>query len=452
MSLSDATIEGVPGRPRPTLDESNCQNITVGSGGVLEYVKIIEPDPQLKQVLATPLGISDGGIVDGVVDNGATGPTVNGTGTVENSVAGIIEFIAPGGVAINDTAQVIAVVGATQNGQDSPASATVVNSIAIQKFRAFSINLDGDNPPGPNATASMTLSYYSGVVSTTPPDTGGSAGTSPGTITPSHPVSGALNLAPDGIHETANSSTVDAGTESVTPRAPTDDFDGGVRSFNVPDVGADEFGTGPPALNTITATGVTYKSATIRGTINTNEVDNPSVRFLYGQGTSLSSQTVAHDVPAGTSTVVQQATITGLAPNTTYSFLIESGSQHAQVVSFHTPKKPQLFNGVVFEQHSSQATSKHVVALKLFCPANTVGFCKGSLTLSQARTRLGSATFLANHGNLFTVQITLTSAAFRQLVSTRTEKVVATAAAHDANGTKKTTSASITLTAPPKKG
>jgi hypothetical protein len=448
VELTNDTLEGIPGRPRPTLDLTKCQAITAESGGVVRNVSVIEPDLNSGSQNA-PIAATAGGTLDGIVDPGNFGAIIDGTGTIENSFSAVILFQDSGGMAINDTAQVIVAEGFSQNGQDTNSSATVVNSIA-NKFEAFSINGSGTNPP--NATASMTLSYYAGTtVIHRPPDP--NFGTKDGTITADHPVASGstpLNLAPDGVHETANSPTVDAGTETIG--APTDDFDGGTRSFNgAPDVGADEFGTGLPTLNTITATNVTYKSATLRGTINTNEIDNPSVRFLYGKGTSRTLQTPAQDVPASTSIVVHQAIVTGLTPSTTYTFLIESGSQQAQVVTFHTPKKPQPFNGVVFEQHSSQATSKHVVALQLFCPTSTVGFCKGALKLTSGRTILGSHTFLANHGNLFTVHITLTAAAFRQLVTKRTETVLGTAAAHDANGTRKTTTASITLKAPPKR-
>jgi hypothetical protein len=298
----------------------------------------------------------------------------------------------------------------------------------------------------------MNLSYYVGDTWTMPPNSGGSQGSLAGQINASNQIGSSatpLGLASDGIHETAASPTINAGTAAAAG-LPSDDFDGGVRTFGAaPDVGADEAGTGLPIMNTLAASNVTTSGATLHGTIDTNEVDNPSVRFLYGKGSALTSQTAAHDVPPGISTVAQQVALTGLSPNTTYSFVIESGGQPAQVVTFHTASL-NPFKGVVFEQHTATASKQRVVALQLFCPTNTIGFCQGALALTSGKTTLGSHTFLTNHGNLFTVKVTLTQSAFNQLAQKRTLTVLATAAAHDANGNKKTTSASVTLKAPPK--
>jgi hypothetical protein len=450
VNLIGVTLEGIPGRPRPTLDLSNCQTITVETNGVLRNVVVIEPGLD-KNPPSFSLGATAGGTIDGIVDQGRFGPAIDTTGTVENSFVSAISFFESGGVAINDTAQLMVVQAAQQQGQNFNADATVINSIA-QKFWAYTLNYD--NSSTPTATATMTLSHYAGDTSTTPPSSTGTPGKGPGTINADTQVATAatpLDLAADGIHETAGSPTVDAGEHSTHPPLPPDDFDGGNRGLGNIDVGADEFGSGRPTLNTLTATNVTAHSATLQGTINTNEIDNPSVQFLYGPGSTLSSQTTAVDEPPSTSTVTLQTPITGLSPNTTYSFLIESGSQQAQLVTFHTPKPPNPFPGVVFEQHSAQASPSHVVSLQMFCPTKTIGFCKGTLTLKRAGIKLGSASFLANHGNLFTVHVTLTPTAFNQLVKARTESVLGIAAAHDANGNSKTTSASITLKAPPRR-
>lgn len=454
-----ATVEGVPGRPRPILQSGpTCARITLGIGAVLRDVTIQGP-PQSANAQTSTVNLNGGGILDGLIDEDALGVLDTGPGVVENTAVGGIVFTGTGGVAINDTAQQIIVEGYQQNSQNINASATVVNSIVRVHNGIQAFNFNADGPGTPTTTATLNVSYYVGDTSTTPPPTGGQFGTTDGQITQSHqigPSSMTLNLASDGIHETASSPTIDQGTNSPSAgNLPTDDFDGGVRSAgNAPDVGADEFGTGLPILNTLAATNVTYKSATLHGTIDTNEVDNPSVRFLYGKGSALTFQTAAHDAPAGVTNAPQQVTVTGLSPSTTYSFVIESGSQQAQVVTFHTakaPPPPNPFKGVVFEQHTAQASRQRVVALQLFCPTNTLGFCQGTLTLSSGRTVLGSHAFLTNHGNLFTVKITLTQTAFNQLVRKRTETVLATAVAHDSHGNRKTTTASITLKAPPKR-
>ncbi|MFL5824018.1 MAG: hypothetical protein ACJ764_11310 [Solirubrobacteraceae bacterium] len=446
--LTNETLEGIPGRPRPTLDLSKCQQIAAETGGVVRDVSVIEPSSDSGSP-GLPVTASDGGILDGVVDPGGFGPFVFGAGTIENSFISGITFMGSGGVAINDTANIIQVEGQSANGLTQDAAATVVNSIA-SKFKAFSVNFENTDPP--TTTATMTLSYYAGDTDASAPDGHGQFGTAGGTINQSHqvaPASTPLNLASDGVHETVNSPTINAGTLSSNPPLPTDDFDGGSRASGTPDVGADEAGSGLPALNTLAATGITAHGATIHGTINTNEVDNPNVRFLYGKGASRTLHSPAHDVPAGVSNVAQQVTLTGLTPGTTYTFVLVSGSQQAQVLSFRTrPLNP--FKGVVFEQHTTTANAKHVVALQMFCPTSTIGFCKGILTLTRGTTKLGSAGFLADHGHLFTVHVTLTAAAFRQLVTKRTESAIGTAAAHDANNNRKTTSASITLKAPPK--
>jgi hypothetical protein len=456
LGITNSTVEGISGLPRPTLDETtNHCGIGVGTGGVLRDVTVLEPTCNAC-LQGLPLIIADGGTADGIVDPGTGyGAFVDGSSTVENSFINLIVFQDSGGVAINDTAGEIDVRGVTAPDQNNNlknfnAAATVVNTIA-KKFRAYNLRFDSTTPP--TSTATMTLSYYAGVTDSSAPDGHGQFGSSGGTINASNKVvsdATPLNLAADGLHETEASPTVDAGTQSSNPQLPATDYDNGNRALGAPDVGADEYLSGLPTLQTISATNITSKSATLRGTINTNEIDNPSVQFLYGKGASRTLHTTPHDAPPSTATVLEQATVTGLTPDTTYSFVIESGSRPAQVVTFHTPKPPNPFKGVVFEQKSAQANAKHVVALKMFCPANTIGFCKGSLTFKLGTTVLGASTFLANHGNLFTVHVTLTKTAFRQLVSKRSEIVLATAAAHDANGNKKNTAERLTLKAPPK--
>jgi hypothetical protein len=425
--------------------------MTVEEGAVLRDVIILEPPTTDTPEIAT-VSVTAGGTVDGIIDRGSLGLSVIQAGTVENSNVGVIQFTDAGGLAINDTTGGIVVLGYQQNGQNVSASATVVNTIATSPkgLQAFSINFDGPNAP--TATATMNLSYYVGDTWTMPPNSGGGQGSLAGHINASNQIGSSatpLGLASDGVHETAASPTINAGTAAATG-LPADDFDGGVRSFGAaPDVGADEAGTGLAIMNTLAASNITTSGATLHGTIDTNEVDNPTVRFLYGKGSALTSQTAAHDVPPGISNVAQQVALTGLSPNTTYSFVIESGSLPAQVLTFHTANV-NPFKGVVFEQHTATASKQRVVALQLFCPTNTLGFCQGTFALTSGKTTLGSHTFLTNHGDLFTVKVTLTQSAFNQLVQKRTLTVLATAAAHDANGNKKTTSASITLKAPPR--
>jgi hypothetical protein len=107
---------------------------------------------------------------------------------------------------------------------------------------------------------------------------------------------------------------------------------------------------------------------------------------------------------------------------------------------------PAAFAGVTFARKS--AAVRHGRALlRLECPAGTDGSCAGHVVFSPASGggRLGGARFVIQSARTATVEVRLSRAARRALRQHGKLEVVATAIAHDAAGTAKTTTSQITL-------
>ena len=78
-----------------------------------------------------------------------------------------------------------------------------------------------------------------------------------------------------------------------------------------------------PTATTNAATGVTSSGATLNGAINPQGADT-HYQFDYGTTTSYGSNTTSTDGGSGTSSVNENATLTGLSPSTTYHYRIEA--------------------------------------------------------------------------------------------------------------------------------
>src|SRR3954453_10306467 len=83
-------------------------------------------------------------------------------------------------------------------------------------------------------------------------------------------------------------------------------------------MGADEF-VPPPAVTTGAASNVTKSSADVSGTVNPERLAT-TYHFEYGTTTAYGTSTPTTDAGAGTADVPATATLTGLAPGTTYHY------------------------------------------------------------------------------------------------------------------------------------
>jgi hypothetical protein len=100
------------------------------------------------------------------------------------------------------------------------------------------------------------------------------------------------------------------------------------------------------------------------------------------------------------------------------------------------------FNGVTIAQGKFRASKKGAVKLKLTCAGGTAGFCAGTLSFDGAR-----AAFSIPPGSTRSVTVKLPRSKLKTLRRKKKQKLIATAAAHDANGTGRTSSAKLTLLA-----
>jgi hypothetical protein len=102
------------------------------------------------------------------------------------------------------------------------------------------------------------------------------------------------------------------------------------------------------------------------------------------------------------------------------------------------------FAGVAIGHGRVRASRTGAVKLNLSCPATTVGRCAGTLTLDAAR-----AGFSLPAGASKPVAVKLSKSRLKTLRKRKQQNFTAVAVAHDNNGTSHTSSARITLLAPP---
>jgi phosphodiesterase/alkaline phosphatase D-like protein len=114
-----------------------------------------------------------------------------------------------------------------------------------------------------------------------------------------------------------------------------------------------------PTCTTGSATSITATGAKLKGTVNPNG-SSTSANFSYGKS-SLGSSTSSKSVGYGTSAVSTEATLTGLTPNTTYSFRVQAsnskGSCTGATASFKTlPNAPTATTGSASNIKKNSAT------------------------------------------------------------------------------------------------
>jgi hypothetical protein len=130
---------------------------------------------------------------------------------------------------------------------------------------------------------------------------------------------------------------------------------------------------------------------------------------------------------------------------------------NAVLAACPTPKGPNTskpcttthspFAGIGFVSRTVTVNRHGRARVRLRCPTGTDGFCQGRLVLGpgKGRTRFGRARYKISSGETATMAVKLSSAALRALRRHGKLQAVATAVAHDAAGTSKTTTSRLRL-------
>ena len=110
---------------------------------------------------------------------------------------------------------------------------------------------------------------------------------------------------------------------------------------------------------------------------------------------------------------------------------------------------PSAFAGVTFAARRAKVDRHGRARVRISCPAGTDGSCKGTLTLTATRgsARFGRARFGIPASKTATIEVALSRAARQKLRHRGHVTVRARAAARDAAGSAKTTSAQLVLAA-----
>jgi hypothetical protein len=163
---------------------------------------------------------------------------------------------------------------------------------------------------------SMTLNHCIGAIST---DGKGNEAFDAVVGTPP----GLLRLAPDGYHQLPGSSSIDAGltlTDATFLFAP--DIDGGPRTLGSnPDIGADEFGSARPIVDSGAVRSTAGSTAVVAGSVEPGGL--PTGAYVeYGPGPGYGSRTPTTTVTAGFAAVPVAFTLTGMTANVPYHYRI----------------------------------------------------------------------------------------------------------------------------------
>jgi hypothetical protein len=289
-----------------------------------------------------------------------------------------------------------------------------------------------------------------------------------------------VNAAAGDYRQAAGSPTIDAGANE--PINGAFDFEGDPRQIGTTDIGADEFIIAP-AATTGPAGAVTDQSATLSGSVTANGIPT-SYRFEYGPTLAYGGTTPATGVGTGLSAVAAIATVGGLSPATTYHYRlvasnaggVTTGADQTFTTASPQPTPTSPPPAPTSTATTSTATSTttaprpafagvklvssrlsfggRFVALKLSCPAGTVGRCSGRTKLTARRQAgsgaastviVGRAPFsIAARGHA-RVRVRVSRAGRRLLTRVRRLKGKDTNAARNGAGQSKTTVAAVTI-------
>jgi hypothetical protein len=478
------TIHGVAGQPRPRLLFSGPgqQGLQVTSGSTLRYVEVDQERDDATALFAVESSVEQ--VIAKAAGAQATAEISNST--ISNS---IVVASGTNGVALRTLS-----MGGTSLGtyRSVTAIATDVGGVAIQAVAndlfgyagILARNVIARGGPGGHslealsassgATAKLTVDHSNWLGASTQGDKAlivDAAGNQ--TAAPAF-----VNAAAGDYHQAAGSPTIDAGLDEAI-NGPFD-VDGDPRQIGGIDIGADEFVVAP-AATTGPASAVTDRSATLSGSVSANSVPT-SYWFEYGPTTAYGGTTPATDAGSG-GAVAATATLGGLSPATTYHYRLVAANSGVT-----TKGADQTFSTTTTTATSSTGTSStatsstptstsatapptppfagvrlmstrlsfdgRFIALKLSCPAGTVGHCSARTKLTARRragsgaassVTLGRASVSIAAGKQAKVRVRVSRGGRRLLGRVRPLRGKDTNAAHDGAGRSKTTVAAVTI-------
>jgi hypothetical protein len=460
---SNITVHGVEGQSRPRLLLSGAGVQVLGAtlryvqieGGLGGWALTTASGATIDQVVVKALGYG-ADIQNSTIRNSIV--------VAANSLSPVIRAIAWGGANTSTLRNVTAIntgggVAIEANAGSSPAGkATIHASNVIARGGPASVSLRSrTDSSGATATITVHDSNWSGW---SPVGTNAvlDKGTGNQSAAPAF-----IDAAKRDYRQAAGSPTIDAGRDDASNGEL--DVDGDPRRIGATDIGADEFVVAPSA-STGAASVVTDRSASLSGSVDAKGVPT-TYRFEYGPTTAYGHSTPATGAGSGTSIVPAGAAVTGLSAGTTYHYRIvatnaggvATGADGTLTTAVPAPPAPpatsppsaQPFAGV--DLVSRKLTyARRAIAVRLRCPAGTVGRCWGRTTLtararraSARRVTLGRARFSIAPGNRARVKVRVTRAGRRLLNRVPRLRGRAVNVARDGASQSKTIRAAVTI-------
>src|SRR3954447_2157896 len=436
VNKANVRIHGTAGQPRPRLLFSVSDARAVELDGPGDRMSRVELDNLSGDGIFMVPGASADGIVSSISASGSA-CTVQGTlvdsvcraagpppAGVAVAVGGVTTFTAVlrnvTGYAVGASSLGLRVSGSTPG----HVTANATNSI----FRgATGVQTATDSMPATQVRLNIDHSNFTSAVNDPQGLVHRGAGNQ--TAAPAFVNAGAGNF-----HLLSTSPTINAGVDAAA-NGPVD-FDGDPRRIgNRTDIGADEALLALTTVRTDRASKVGSRKATLNGTLLPFRA-TAGYRFQYGRTTAYGKLTP----PSLTQSVA--ATITGLTPSTTYHFRLIA--TNGLTLSRGADRRfTTRFGGVAIV--TDEATvRKRRARIKVRCPARASKRCKGTLTLSEGKHRLGKRKFTIAAGHSRRVGVRISHRGLNDLPLTAR----ATARSKDATGFAARTRATVDLKRP----
>jgi hypothetical protein len=485
------TIHGVAGQPRPRLLFTGLgqQGLQVIYGSTLRYVEVDQDPANDWQALYA----SSNSLIEQVVAKGSgSRAAVINNSMIRNSI--VVSTNPNGGVAlqtdsnganVNSTYRNVTAIATTGWAIRAWAYTDSVNVLARNVIARSGPGLDSLRAkaldPGTTAKITVDHSNWSGKMiegNASIVDGGGNQTSAPAFV----------DAAAGDYRQAPGSPTINAGlTEFVDGPL---DIDGDPRQIGTIDIGADEFFVAP-AATTGAASAVTDHSATLSGSVNPGGAST-AYWFEYGPTTAYGNTTLSVDAGSGKGAVAATATLGGLSPATTYHYrlvaansgvvtkgadkMFTTASLQQPAPPPATQSSPPPASSSTTQTSTTQTSTTQIpatpafagvrlvstrltfggkfIALKVSCPAGTVGRCSGRTKLTAKRrdsaggastVTLGRAAFSIAPGGQARVKVRVSRTGRRLLARVRRLKGNDTNSARDAAGRSKTTTTAVTI-------
>ncbi|MDX6638958.1 MAG: hypothetical protein QOJ01_2469 [Solirubrobacterales bacterium] len=329
LDVNDRYLHGVAGRPRPRIigSSATCITMAIGGAGRIRHLELDGTSTSKPETYA--LVVDGGASAYDVATGGANGAVQMRNGAhLYNSVLnhrpdGIAmrsyfgsAYGSPGtsSYLVNDTVLGQVVAQAPAGVPGDKVDINCLNTLATDGFHDA-------NPASTGASVTMTFSHCMGA---TVMD-GGPSEAFIGTIPPADTAA----LAPgDGFHELSSSaSTINKGLSDPSILFETD-IDGGPRiRGSAPDIGADEFGSALPIVDSGKAHNVGSSRATVRAAVTPNGL--PTHGFVeFGRTAKYGKKAGHFNAGSGFTTHAVSITLKSLSHKTRYHFRLVATNGH----------------------------------------------------------------------------------------------------------------------------